>query len=134
MWLKSRLAGLSEVSSKLEVQRQRTALAKLSTDLRALFSSLCQVIQDIPNAKNVPISYIFSTKLFCLILFFPYSQWGEEGSAMFQYEELGEEVRGALEEVLRTQGEAEEQTSRILDAEGLEEAKQLYLIHQVCIV
>lgn len=53
---------------------------------------------------------------------------------MFQYEELGEEVRGALEEVLRAQREAEEQTSGILDAEGLEEAKQLYLIHQVCIV
>lgn len=43
LWLKSRLAGLSEVSSELEVQRQRAALAKLSTDLRALFSSLCQV-------------------------------------------------------------------------------------------
>ena len=44
LWLKSLLAGLSEVSSDLEVQRQRTALAKLSTDLRALFSSLRQVI------------------------------------------------------------------------------------------
>nr|XP_029132983.1 nesprin-1-like [Labrus bergylta] len=98
LWLKSRLSGLSEVSSDLEVQRQRTALAKLSTDLRALFSSLCQ--------------------------------WGEEGSAMFQYEELREEVHGALEEVLRARREAEEQTSRILDAEGLEEAKQLYLFHQ----
>ncbi|KAK1888949.1 Nesprin-1 [Dissostichus eleginoides] len=98
LWLKSRLAGLSEVSSDLEVQRQRTALAKLSTDLRALFSSLCQ--------------------------------WGEEGSAMFQYEELREEVCGALEEVLRVRREAEEQISSILDAEGLEEAKQLYLIHQ----
>ncbi|XP_028460432.1 nesprin-1-like [Perca flavescens] len=98
LWLKSRLIGLSEVSSELEVQRQRTALAKLSTDLRALFSSLCQ--------------------------------WGEEGSSMFQYKELREEVCGALEEVLRVQREAEEQTSRILDAEGLEEAKQLYLIHQ----
>ena len=51
---------------------------------------------------------------------------------MFQYEELREEVRGALDEVLRVRREAEEQTSRILDAEGLEEAKQLYLIHQVC--
>ncbi|GLD49390.1 nesprin-1-like protein [Lates japonicus] len=98
LWLKRRLTGLSEVSSELEVQRQRTALAKLSTDLRALFSSLCQ--------------------------------WGEEGSAMFQYEELREEVQGALEEVLRVRREAEEQTNRILDAEGLEEAKQLYLIHQ----
>ncbi|XP_074471049.1 nesprin-1-like isoform X2 [Sebastes fasciatus] len=98
LWLQSRLAGLSEVSSELEVQRQRTALDKLSTDLRALFSSLCQ--------------------------------WGEEGSAMFQYEELREEVRGALDEVLRVRKEAEEQTSRILDAEDLEEAKQLYLIHQ----
>lgn len=44
LWLQSRLAGLSEVSSELEVQRQRTALDKLSTDLRALFSSLCQVL------------------------------------------------------------------------------------------
>lgn len=52
---------------------------------------------------------------------------------MFQYEELKEEVRGALEEVLRARKEAEEQTSRILDAEDLMEAKQLYLIHQVCI-
>lgn len=51
---------------------------------------------------------------------------------MFQYEELGEEVRGALEEVLRARRETEEQTSRILDAEDLEEAKQLFLIHQVC--
>ncbi len=51
LWLKSRLAGLSEVSSELEVQRQRAALAKLSTDLRALFSSLSQVFQDNPNDK-----------------------------------------------------------------------------------
>lgn len=50
---------------------------------------------------------------------------------MLQYEELGEEVRGALEEVLRARREAEEQTDRILDAEGIEEAKHLYLIHQV---
>ncbi|KAF3849913.1 hypothetical protein F7725_019632 [Dissostichus mawsoni] len=39
-------------------------------------------------------------------------------------------VCGALEEVLRVRREAEEQISSILDAEGLEEAKQLYLIHQ----
>lgn len=51
---------------------------------------------------------------------------------MFQYEELREEVRGALEEVLKSQTEAEEQTSRILEAEDLEEAKHLYYIHQVC--
>lgn len=43
LWLKSRLAGLSEVSPEVEVQRQRAALAKLSADLRALLSSLCQV-------------------------------------------------------------------------------------------
>lgn len=42
-WLKRRLAALSEVSPELEVQRERAALAKLSTDLRALLSSLCQV-------------------------------------------------------------------------------------------
>ena len=52
---------------------------------------------------------------------------------MFEYEELREEVRGALEEVLRARREAEEQTGRILDAEDLEEAKQLYHIHQVCV-
>lgn len=50
---------------------------------------------------------------------------------MFQYEELRDEIHGALEEVLRARKEAEEQIGRILDAEGLEEAKQLYLIHQV---
>ena len=42
-WLKRRLAALAEVSPELEVQRERAALAKLSTDLRALLSSLCQV-------------------------------------------------------------------------------------------
>uniref|UniRef100_A0A3Q4N1A1 Nesprin-1 spectrin repeats region domain-containing protein n=1 Tax=Neolamprologus brichardi TaxID=32507 RepID=A0A3Q4N1A1_NEOBR len=88
LWLKSRLAVLSEVSSEVEVQRQRAALAKLSTDLRAVYSSLCQVFQD------------------------------------------KDEIHGALEEVLRARKEAEEQIGRILDAEGLEEAKQLYLIHQ----
>ncbi|XP_067337447.1 nesprin-1 isoform X16 [Channa argus] len=98
LWLKSRLASLSEVSSELEVQRQRTALAKLSTDLRALVSTLCQ--------------------------------WSEEGSATFQYQELRDEVFGALEEILRTQREAEEQTSRIMDAENWEEARKLYHIHQ----
>ncbi|KAM4529485.1 nesprin-1 isoform 3-T3 [Fundulus diaphanus] len=98
LWLKTRLTRLSEVSPELEVQRQRAALAKLSTDLRALLSSLCQL--------------------------------GEEGSAMFQCEELRDEVHGALEEVLRARKEAEEQTSKILNAENLEEAKQLYLIHQ----
>lgn len=51
---------------------------------------------------------------------------------MFQYEELRDKVHSALEEVLTAQKEAEEQTSRILNAENLEEAKQLYLIHQVC--
>lgn len=60
-------------------------------------------------------------------------QLGDEGSAMFQYEELRDEIHGALEEVLRARKEAEEQIGRILDAEGLEEAKQLYLIHQVCV-
>lgn len=43
VWLKGRLAGLSEVSSEVEVQRQRDALTKLSTDLRAFLSSLRQV-------------------------------------------------------------------------------------------
>ena len=58
----------------------------------------------------------------------------EEGSVSFQYEDLRDEVRGALEEVLRAQKEAEEQSSRILNAESLEEARQLYLIHQVSVV
>lgn len=62
LWLKSRLAGLSEVSSDLEVQRQRTSLAKLSTDLRALFSSLCQVFEAILKAKTVSFSCIFAIK------------------------------------------------------------------------
>lgn len=129
LWLKSRLAGLSEVSSELEVQRQRTALAKLSTDLRALFSSLFQVLQNILIVRNLSLSLCFFNKIFLSVTLL--SQWGEEGSAMFQYEELRDEVRGALEEVLRARREAEEQTSKILDAEGLEEAKNLYLIHQV---
>lgn len=50
---------------------------------------------------------------------------------MFQYEELGEEVRDTLEKLLRAQKEAEEHTNMILDAVNLEEAKQLYIIHQV---
>uniref|UniRef100_A0A8C5AJ13 Calponin-homology (CH) domain-containing protein n=1 Tax=Gadus morhua TaxID=8049 RepID=A0A8C5AJ13_GADMO len=88
-WLKRRLAALSEVSPELEVQRERAALAKLSTDLRALLSSLCQS------------------------------------------EELREEVRGALEEVHRVRREAQEHYGRVLEAETLGEARQLYLIHQV---
>lgn len=58
LWLKSRLTGLSDVSSELEVQRQRTALGKLSTDLRALFSSLCQVFKDTPPPQK---KKVFST-------------------------------------------------------------------------
>lgn len=50
---------------------------------------------------------------------------------MFEHDELEEEVRGAMEEVLRAQREAEERIWMILDAESLEEAKQLNLIHQV---
>lgn len=50
---------------------------------------------------------------------------------MFQYEELRDEIRGALDEVLRARREAEEETGKILNAEGLEEAKNLYLVHQV---
>lgn len=50
---------------------------------------------------------------------------------MFEHDELEEEVRGALEEVLRAQRETEECVRMILDAESLEEAKQLNLIHQV---
>lgn len=63
LWLKSRLAGLSEVSSELEIQRQRAALAKLSTDVRALFSSLCQVCQDIPNVEYIS-AFVLSKKPF----------------------------------------------------------------------
>lgn len=42
-WLKNRLVELSEVSPEFEVQKQQTALVKLSKDLQTLFSSLCQV-------------------------------------------------------------------------------------------
>lgn len=44
-WLKSRLVELSEVSPEFEVQRQQTALDKLSDDLQTLFSSLYQVFK-----------------------------------------------------------------------------------------
>lgn len=44
-WLRSRLVELSEVSPEFEIQRQQTALAKLSDDLQTLFSSLCQVFR-----------------------------------------------------------------------------------------
>jgi len=73
VWLKSRLAQLSEVSSELEVQRQRAALAKLSTDLRAVLSSLCQVFQDVPSVKQ----FIFHREFFqdSLILFFASPAW-----------------------------------------------------------
>ena len=50
---------------------------------------------------------------------------------MFQSEELREEVRGALEEVHRVRREAQEHYGRVLEAETLGEARQLYLIHQV---
>lgn len=40
-------------------------------------------------------------------------------------------MRSALEEVLGAQKDVEEHTSMILNAESLEEAKQLYLIYQV---
>lgn len=44
-WLESRLVELSEVSLEFEIQKQQTALAKLSDDLQTLFSSLCQVFR-----------------------------------------------------------------------------------------
>lgn len=84
--------------------------------------------------KRWSISCVIATKSVCLTLCLPHSQWGEEGSARFQYEELREEVHGALDEVLRVRRESEEQTSRILNAEDLEEANQLYLIHQVSVM
>ncbi|XP_042156441.1 nesprin-1-like [Oncorhynchus tshawytscha] len=98
-WLNSRLAVLTEVSPEVEAIRQRAALAKLSSDLTALLSSLLE--------------------------------WGQEGSVRVHSEELREDVRCALEEVLRARREAQEQTSRILEAENPEEARQLLLIHQV---
>lgn len=52
---------------------------------------------------------------------------------MFKSEELKEEMHKALEEIFKSQREAEELTSRLLDAEDLEEARQIYLIHQVCV-
>ncbi|XP_061126959.1 nesprin-1-like [Syngnathus typhle] len=53
-----------------------------------------------------------------------------EGSGAFPLEELREEVRGALEEVLRAGKETGEQINRILDAEDLREAQELFFIHQ----
>ncbi|XP_061758137.1 nesprin-1-like [Nerophis ophidion] len=98
LWLKSRLCSLTDISSQLEIQRQQTALTKLSADFRDLFSSLCE--------------------------------GGGEGSSAFQLEELREDVRGALKAVLKAGKEAGEQISRILDAEDLKEAQDLFLIHQ----
>lgn len=61
-----------------------------------------------------------------------FPQWTEEGSvATCQHEEVLEEVRNALEEVLGAQKEVEENAGMILNAGSLEEAKQLYLIYQV---
>lgn len=50
---------------------------------------------------------------------------------MFQFEELRDEIHAAREELLSQRKEAEEQINRILNAENSEEARQLYLIHQV---
>lgn len=58
-------------------------------------------------------------------------QWTEEGPSTCQQEEVLEEVRNALEEVLGAQREVEENAGMILNAESLEEAKQLYLVYQV---
>lgn len=61
-----------------------------------------------------------------------FPQWTEEGSVTTcQHEEVLEEVRNALEEVLGAQKEVEENAGMILNAGSLEEAKQLYLIYQV---
>lgn len=58
-------------------------------------------------------------------------QWTEEGPSTCQQEEVLEEVRNALEEVLGAQKEVEDNAGMILNADSLEEAKQLYLIYQV---
>lgn len=58
-------------------------------------------------------------------------QWTEEGPSTCQHEEVLEEVRHALEEVLGAQKEVEDNARMILNADSLEEAKQLYLIYQV---
>ncbi|CAM9192469.1 unnamed protein product, partial [Lampetra planeri] len=107
LWLRNRLSKLAEVSSEVEIQRQRRSLDKLSVDLRALRSSLCQLI-----------------KLLNL------SQRGDEDSSMFHNEELREDLHSALMVVLRVRKEAEEQVHRIMDAQDLEEAKQHFLTHQ----
>lgn len=60
-----------------------------------------------------------------------FPQWAEEGPSSCQHEEVVEEVRHALEEVLGAQKEVEENAGMILNADSLEEAKQLYLIYQV---
>lgn len=58
-------------------------------------------------------------------------QWTEEGPALCQHDEVLEEVRNALEEVVGAQKEVEENAGKILNADSLEEAKQLYVIYQV---
>lgn len=74
---------------------------------------------------------MFLCEAFWLIIWLAIPQWTEEGSATCQHEEVVEEVRSALEEVLGAQKDVEEHTRMILNAESLEEAKQLYLIYQV---
>lgn len=127
MWLRSRLAGLSEVSSEVEVHRQRDALTKLSTDLRALLSSIRQVNKAYTSHSFPPLLRFVKNNLSFALL----PQLSEEGSTMFQFEELRDEIHAAREELLSQRKEAEEQINRILNAENSEEARQLYLIHQV---
>ncbi|XP_028808913.1 nesprin-1 isoform X6 [Denticeps clupeoides] len=94
VWLRSRLEVLSDVCPKSETERKRASLNELSSEFKALLSSL------------------------------PLVEKAEPG--LHDHEELRKEVSRALDE----QREVEEQISRILNAENVEEAKQLLLIHQ----
>ncbi|XP_040920912.1 nesprin-1-like [Toxotes jaculatrix] len=118
-----------ELSDWLSSQRRQVRLLRetaRNSSRKEQVNAAVQALQEAVDAREESLLWLKN-------ILAELSEWGEEGSAKFQYEELREEVRGALEEVLRARREAEEQTRKILDAEDLEEAKQLYLIHQVCI-
>lgn len=112
-WLKSRLVELSDVSSDTEVQRQQTALAKLSDDLQTLFSSLSQVLRR--HAKH----------WMCVCL-----QCLDECSAIFQHVVMEEEAHDEMgQRLMKTEEKTRSQI--ILVSEKVEEAKQLHPCHQV---
>lgn len=112
-WLKSRLVELSDVSSDSEVQRQQTALAKLSDDLQTLLSSLCQVLKW--HAKCYKCICLQCLHFLCI--------------CRIQHEVIEEEAHDEMDEDPMKTEKTRSQT--ILDSRKVEEAKQLYLCHQV---